>query len=51
MADMTLEDLAGDGLPKGPSREVIRVVNEIRQSGNWDLKRESVSLWIGYRHY
>jgi len=34
LADVTLQDLAADGLPRGPSREILKVVNEIRQSGN-----------------
>jgi len=51
LAKMTHQDLVVDGLPKGPSRKIMRVVNEILQSGNSNLKRESVSLWIGNRQY
>jgi len=41
---MTHHDLAEDvGLPKGPSRNIMVVVNKIRNSTNTNLKRKSAS--------
>ena len=51
LAKMTHHDLAGDGLPKGPSRKIMSVVDEIRQRGSSNLKRTSVSVSIGCRLY